>query len=109
MIENKIAIIGDKDLVEGFAVAGFSVFSPTDERQAISRTLDEVVKNNFSTCFILEKYALKIKEQIQQLQERIYPAIVVLPDYRKEFDLTTEFLKEIIVRAIGTESIESIE
>lgn len=109
MIENKIAIIGDKDLVEGFAAAGFQVFSPEDKKEAIAASVDEVVKNNFSLCFILERYALKIKEKIRELDEKIYPAIVIVPDYREDFGLAAESLKEIVVRAIGTESIESIQ
>ncbi len=109
MIENKIAIIGDRDLVEGFAAAGFQVFSPEDKTEAITLSLDEVVQGNFSLCFILERYALKISEKIRELEERIYPAIVVVPDYRRDFGQSAESLKEIVIRAIGSESIESIQ
>ncbi|MFH1678561.1 MAG: V-type ATP synthase subunit F [Candidatus Omnitrophota bacterium] len=108
-MENNIAIIGDKGLVQGFAAAGFRVFSPEYEKDAIARDLEAVVKDNFSLCFILERYALKIKERIRELEEKIYPAIVILPDYREDFNLTGELLKKIVVRAIGTESIEAIQ
>ena len=108
-MESKIAVIGDKDLTEGFAAAGFQVFSPEDKETAIASALDEVVRDNFSICFILEKLALKIKEKIRELGARSYPAIVILPDYRENLSLTDEFLKDIIVRAIGAESIESIK
>lgn len=103
-MESKIAIIGDKDLVGGFTVAGFQVFSPGDKKEDIALALNEVIRNDFSVCFILERFALKVKEQIQELGQKTYPAIVVLPDYRADFGLTEEFLKEVIVRATGTES-----
>jgi len=103
-MESKIAIIGDKDLVEGFTAAGFQVFSPEDEKEEIVSALNEVVRNDFSICFILERFALKVKEQIRELGSKTYPAIIILPDYRNDFGLNAEFLKEIIVRATGTES-----
>ena len=104
-MESKIAIIGDKDLVEGFTAAGFQAFFPGDKKEEIVSALNEVVRNNFSICFILERLALRVKEQIRELGPKTYPAIIVLPDYREDFGLTAEFLKEVIVRAIGTESI----
>lgn len=106
-MESKIAIIGDKDLVEGFTAAGFQAFFPADVKSEIASALDEVVLNDFSLCFILERFALKVREQIRELGQKTYPAIVVLPDYREDFGLTAEFLKEVIVRATGTESIGS--
>lgn len=96
-------------MVEGFAAAGFQVFSPEDKTEAIASSLDEVIQNNFNLCFILERYALRISGKIRELEEKTYPAIVVVPDYRKDFGLAAESLKEIVIRAIGTESIESIQ
>ena len=109
MIENKIAIIGDKDLVEGFAAVGVYQFSPQDTREAILQCLEGIIKNNFSICFILEKYAQKIKEKIKELEQATYPAMVILPDYRGDFDLTSEFLRKTVARATGTESIGSLQ
>ena len=103
-MESKIAIIGDKDLVEGFAAAGFQAFFPEDKKERIASALNEVVRNDFSLCFILERFALKVKEQIRELDRKTYPVIVLLPDYREDFGLTAESLKEVIVRATGTES-----
>ena len=103
-MESKIAIIGDKDLVEGFASAGFQAFFPEDKKEKIASALNEVVHNDFSLCFILERFALKVREQIRELDRKTYPVIVLLPDYREDFGLTAEFLKEVIVRATGTES-----
>ncbi len=103
-MESKIAIIGDKDLVEGFTAAGFQAFFPEDKKEKIASALNEVVRNDFSLCFILERFALKVKEQIRELDRKTYPVIVLLPDYREDFGLTAESLKEVIVRATGTES-----
>ncbi|MBU2495890.1 MAG: V-type ATP synthase subunit F [Candidatus Omnitrophota bacterium] len=108
-MESKIAVIGDQDLVAGFTAAGFQMFFPEDKKEAIASALDEVVRHDFSICFILERYALRVKEQIRELGPRTYPAIVVLPDYREDFGLTDEFLKEVMVRALGTDSIEGIQ
>ena len=107
IMESKIAIIGNKDLVDGFAVAGFQTFFPGDKKEEIALALNEVIRNDFSICFILERFALKVKEQIRELSQKTYPAIIILPDYREDFGLAAEFLKEVIVRATGTESIGS--
>jgi len=106
-MESKIAIVGDKDLVEGFAAAGFQVFFPEDKKEEIASVLNEVLRNNFSLCFILERFALKVREQIRELGRNTYPVIVLLPDYREDVGLTEELLKEVIVRATGTESFGS--
>ena len=106
MTENKIAIIGDKDLIEGFSVAGFFISCPEeDSPSAIEGALDKIVKENFSICFILERYASKIKKRISELQKSPYPSVVILPDYQKALNLNQQLLKEIMVRATGAVSV----
>ena len=49
MVQNKIAVVGDKDAVAGFAAVGVEVFDATTAEQAKS-TLNNLCKQNYAVC-----------------------------------------------------------
>ena len=57
----KIAVVGDKDSIYGFASLGLSVFDTTEENEAL-KIISELVKSNFAVIYITEPLFEKLNE-----------------------------------------------
>lgn len=101
---NHIAIIGDKDFISGFK-AGGCVLYPVDDKTDLRAMFTELIEANFLCIFILESYALKIMDCLQQYKEKSRPLIIPLPDFRRDLSLTENLLSRLTIRAVGQDII----
>ena len=100
----KVAIVGDAGLLFGFRTLGIEVFSPAnlDEARAVLALLD---KGNYGLCLLHESFFGPLKEEREALGRKICPVVVGFSDYRTVSDHLEVMLKEMAVRATGSDSL----
>jgi len=101
---DRLAFIGDVDLVFPLRTLGIRVFSPKtiDEARRILTTLEE---KKVALCFVHEKYFEALTEEREALQKKFCPVVVEFSDYRKVIDRLDEKLREMAIKATGSDSL----
>jgi len=79
---DKVAILGDQDLVFAFKAIGLKVFSPQSVEEA-RRILDDLEKENFAVCFLEESLYESLREERKALREKFCPVVIGFSDYRQ--------------------------
>ncbi len=79
---DKVAIVGESDLVFPFRALGVRIFSPksVDEAREI---LAEIERENFALCFLHESLFEALTEEREILAQKFCPVVVGYSDYRK--------------------------
>ncbi len=75
----KIAAVGDRDSVLGFASIGLDVF-PCDEPKEGYRLLKELCREDYAVVFITESLAAGIgQKQMEKFYSQPLPALTLIP------------------------------
>ena len=106
MPDNTFAIIGDSDFISGFKAAGFALYETSDEATKIKEAFSDVVSKGFAVCLILESYATKIKDVIDEYRDKSIPVVVPLADFRYKMNLAQELLRQATIEAVGSDITE---
>lgn len=104
---SKIAIIGDQDTVTGFMLGGIKEGYPVKNMEDAGKTLEELVRKDYSIVITTEKIGDEFRELINNLtSERALPMIIEIPDKTGSIERETDPLRELIKRVIGVEMVK---
>lgn len=100
----KVAIVGEEGLTFGFRALGLKVFSPetVDEARAVMAILE---KEDYALCFLHVRYFEPLKEELEAIGKKFGLVVVGFSDYRRLSDQLEVRLKEMAVRATGSDSL----
>jgi len=109
----RIAIVGPKEAVEGFALLGVDIVPAYTVQETVSALLDLKKKTSFDEAgreqpmygilFVIEEIAAQISpEEDRRLSRGTLPAIVALPSHRGSTGYGEEKLRSLVERAIGS-------
>jgi vacuolar-type H+-ATPase subunit F/Vma7 len=100
----KVAIVGDAGLLFGFRALGIKVFSPAglDEARAVLALLE---KENYGLCLLHESFFGPLKEEREALGRKFSPVVVGFSDTRTASDHLEVMLREMAVRATGSDAL----
>lgn len=101
---DRVAIVGESDLVLGFRSLGIKIFSPKNVDEA-RRVLQEIEKENFALCFLHESFHGTLAEEREALSQKFCPVVVGYSDYRKITDYLEEMMRDMAIRATGSDSL----
>ena len=104
---SKIAIIGDQDTVTGFMLGGIKEGYPIENMEEAGKTLEELIRKDYSIIITTEKIGDEFREKITNLtSERALPMIIEIPDKTGSIERETDPLRELIKRVIGVEMVK---
>ncbi|MFQ6108671.1 MAG: V-type ATP synthase subunit F [Candidatus Aminicenantales bacterium] len=101
---DKVAIVGEEDLVLGFRALGMKVFSPRnlgEARQAFKR----IEKEGFAVCFVHEVLLESLEMERKELSQKYCPVVVGYSDYRKITDYLERMMRKMAIKATGSDSL----
>lgn len=102
-MEDKIAILGSRDMIMPFKAVGCDVFSPTG-RDKIRATLSKIIPN-YKVILIQTNYAKLCEDIIEQTRTAAYPAILVVPNKDEENSYASNKIVTDMERAIGAKIV----
>ncbi|MFS8651116.1 MAG: V-type ATP synthase subunit F [Caldibacillus sp.] len=97
----KIAVIGDKNSVLAFKALGIDVFTVTDELET-RKTVNTLAKNGYGIIFITEQIARLIPDTISRYDEKVTPAIILIPSNQGTLNIGMERINKNVEKAVGT-------
>lgn len=97
----KIAVMGDKDSIYGFAALGMSIF-PVEEVEEARSTLNKLASGNFGIIYITESLAAKISEDIDNYRFESKPAIILIPGISGNTGAGMTDVNKSVEKAVGS-------
>jgi len=101
---DKVAVVGEADIIFALRALGMKVFSPKNLEEA-KRVMETLEKENFAICFLHEKFLEPLKEEREALREKFCPVVVGFSDYRKLTDYLEKMMKDMAIKATGSDSL----
>ncbi len=101
---DRVAIIGDRDLVFPLKVMGIKVYFPKDIDEA-RRILGSLEEEGIVLCLVHERYFDPLREEREMLRKKFAPVVAGFSDYRKVTDQLGQMMREMAVKATGSDSL----
>ncbi|WP_071130655.1 V-type ATP synthase subunit F [Enterococcus timonensis] len=104
----KIGVIGDKDSVLPFKLFGFDVRFSYDAANSTA-LLNEMAEKNYGIIYITEPEAAKIPEVIARFQEKMTPAVILIPNHAGSLGIGQGSIQENVEKAVGQNILQPKE
>jgi vacuolar-type H+-ATPase subunit F/Vma7 len=101
---DKVAAVGDAELVFGLRALGIKVFSPQTMEEARD-IMESLKQENFAVCFLHESLFEALKQEREALRERFCPVVVGFSDYRQVTGYLEKMMRDIAIKATGSDSL----
>jgi V/A-type H+-transporting ATPase subunit F len=117
MSSYRIAVVGQKEAVQGFALLGVDIvpaYTPEEAVEALQKLkktmqADETgrERNQYAIVFVTEDLMVGISaEDERKLSKGALPAIISLPSHRGSSGYALDRLKRIVERAVGSNILQ---
>lgn len=97
----KIAAMGDRDSIYGFANLGLTLF-PVEEADEAKSILKKISSGEFGIIYITEALAAKIPEEIDKYRYNSIPAIILIPGVNGNTGEGMESVTRSVKKAVGS-------
>lgn len=97
----KIAVLGDRESICGFACLGVetvAVYGENNAKEQFSRLVDE----DYAVIYITEYYAEMLKAEISALENGVTPAVILIPGVKGNTGKGMENIGKAVERAVGS-------
>ncbi len=98
----KVAILGDRDSIYGFATLGLQTF-PVEDPQEAAAKLRELASNDYAIIYITETIMAQISEEIERYKEDKIPAIIPIPGVAERNGAAMDNLQKLVIQAVGSD------
>ena len=100
----KIAAIGDRASVYGFAALGLDTYFVTaeDETKMFLRRLEN---ENYAVIYITERLAELVKDELERISELPLPAVIPIPGVYGNTGTGMRAVNESVIKAVGSDIV----
>ena len=99
----KIAVLGERESVMGFAALGLSVF-PAESADEAAELFHRIAKQSdqYAIIYVTETYAAALAPQIAKYETSVTPAVILIPGVNGSQGLGMNALNSAVERAVGS-------
>ncbi|HOX54084.1 MAG: V-type ATP synthase subunit F [Candidatus Omnitrophica bacterium] len=99
LLNNKIAVVGDEDLVLGFEALGFNIY-PLKKPEDFKSVIEKLIESNITICLIQDSIYNANIEKINSFRQLTLPVFVPFSKDANSI-LLDNILKDIRLKATG--------
>lgn len=100
----KIAVMGDRDSIYGFAALGLDTF-PVSEKEEAAKTLKNLAQGTYAIIYITEACAEMLSEEVAKYAGEQIPAILPIPGVSGNTGMGIGNVKKMVEQAVGSDII----
>ena len=100
----KIAVMGDRDSIYGFAAVGLDTF-PVSEPTEGAKTLRHLAENEYAVIYMTEQLAAELAAEVAAYRETRLPAIILIPGVSGNTGMGIANVKKSVEQAVGSDII----
>lgn len=101
----KIAAIGDRDSIYGFASLGVGIFPVDDSLEAVKK-LRRISESGYAVIFITEALASQIQSELDRYKDEPLPAIIPIPGVSGNTGIGMKQVSSFVERAVGSDIVK---
>ena len=100
----KIAAVGDRASVYGFAALGLDTYFVTDADEA-KKLIRRLENENYAVIYITEQLAELIRDELERISELPLPAVIPIPGVYGNTGLGMRAVNESVIKAVGSDIV----
>lgn len=100
----RIAVLGDRDSIYGFAALGLDVYPVSDGEEG-GRTLRRLAEGDYAVIYVTEALCESLGEELEHYRERLLPAIIPIPGVNGNTGMGIRMVKHSVEQAVGSDII----
>ncbi len=100
----KIAVLGDRDSIYGFAALGLEVF-PVSGSEEGGKTLRRLSEQDYAVIYITEALAEELSAELDHFRESLLPAVIPIPGVQGNTGMGIRMVKHSVEQAVGSDII----
>ncbi len=102
----RIAVVGDRDSIYGFATLGMEVF-PVNENNEAKNIIKKLINENVAVIYLTESIAHEIYEEISELTSDNMVSVIPIPGLFGNTGIGMKNVKKSVEKAVGTDILFS--
>lgn len=103
---HRIAVVGEKDSIYGFAALGLEIFGVENSHEA-KIIVKRLIKENAAIIYLTETIIDEIQEELNALVAESLVAIIPIPGVSGDEKIGMDNLKKNVIKAVGTDILFS--
>lgn len=100
----RIAVLGDRDSIYGFAALGLEVFPVSDNEEG-AKTLRRLAEQDYAVVYITEALAQGLASELDRYRESLLPAVIPIPGVHGNTGMGINMVKRSVEQAVGSDII----
>ena len=100
----RVAVLGDRDSIYGFAAIGLDTFPVENSTQAAMK-LKELADGRYAVIYITEGLQAQLESEIDNYVSSQLPAIIPIPGISDNTGMGMRNVKKSVERAVGSDII----
>ncbi len=100
----KVAVLGDRDSIYGFAALGLDTCPVMDEAEA-AKKLKSLAEGGYAVIYITEALQAKLEAEIDRYRSEKLPAIIPIPGVSGNTGMGMLNVKKSVEQAVGSDII----
>ncbi|MCR4924675.1 MAG: V-type ATP synthase subunit F [Clostridiales bacterium] len=102
----KIAAMGDKDSIYGFASLGLTIYPVEDAQEAV-HILRNIVDSGYAVVYITELLASQLSTELEKYKALPLPAIVPIPGVKGNTGIGMASVSKFVEQAVGSDILSN--
>lgn len=103
---HRIAVIGERDSIYGFAALGLETFPVKDSKEA-KTVVKRLINEDLAVIYLTESIIAEIYDDLLELTAEMQVSIIPIPGVSGGPKLGMKALKESVIKAVGTDILFS--
>ena len=99
-MSHKIGVVGDQSSVLVYRMLGFNVFITESSAEA-SEKIHDLANDRYGVIYVTESVASVIPETIRAYNDKMLPAIILIPDHTGSKGIGKRRVQESVEKAVG--------
>lgn len=100
----KIAVLGDRDSIYGYAALGLDTY-PVSDREEAAKLLKNLTGGQYAVIYITEAWQAVLETEIDRYTAQYLPAIIPIPGVSGNTGRGLYNVKKSVERAVGSDII----
>lgn len=100
----KVAVLGDRDSIYGFAALGLDTY-PVTSREEAAKLLKVLANSQYAVIYITEALQAELETELDQYITEYLPAIIPIPGVSGNTGKGMRNVKKSVERAVGSDII----
>ena len=100
----KVAVLGDRDSIYGFAALGLDTY-PIEDTEEAAKLLKDLADKDYAVIYITESLQSVLESEIDNYVSMVTPAIIPIPGVSGNTGKGMRNIKKSVERAVGSDII----